>query len=499
MKLIALLFIIFNFTNVFSSQYEIPFPDTERTQVVLRDSKNRHIIYRGINTRVKGIFDVNFEDGRDPLEMIPEFTENDAKEIVSLGFNLIRLPVNWSGIQPDPDYFNEKYIKSILNFLDICEKYQIDVLLDMHQDAYSKEIGEDGAPAWAIIPATYTPSPGGELGNLIMKRISKDVQHSFTSFWKNKKINGVGLQDHFINSILFLLKGVSKHEALAGIELFNEPWLLNIQKFTSKHDPYVKDINIKMLWDFYTRAISKIRKEYSDIWIYIEPDVTKSVVIPFINSEENKFRAIGLPKKAPWDDHRTVYAPHLYTLGMVLGEFLGKDWLDPNDPGINKSIIYSIEEANQVKSPLMIGEFGFSHKSSKYEQTLHNILDLADIHLFHTAQWLWKEASQDSWGYWDYSDENGFTLRETIAKKSARAYPSRISGTISSFRLDRKNKILQIYLSEVNRKFNHEIVWPHNYGYKAKPIIICGDRIVRWKRKFNKLIFKCNRNIIQVF
>jgi len=443
------LIIFFYISYSFSALSALPLPDKDRTRIILRDKNNRQIIYRGINARVKGIFDVNFNDGREPLELIPKFTEKDAKEMVKIGFNLIRLPVNWSGIQPHSDEFSDDYIKKIKAFLDLCEKYKIDVLIDMHQDAFSKEIGEDGAPDWAIIPESYTPSPGGELGNLILKRISKEVQYTFTSFWKNEKVNGLGLQEHYINSILFLLKRVSNHKAFIGVELFNEPWLLNILKFTSKNDPYVKNLSISMLWDFYTKAITKIRKQHPNIWIYIEPDVTKSVVIPFINSKEDQFKAVGLPATPPWNDHNTVYAPHLYTLGMVIGEFLGRDWLNPNDIGIYKSISYSIKEANQINAPLLIGEFGFTHKSSKYEETLHNILDFADVHLFHTAQWLWKEASQDSWGFWDYSDQNGFTLRTNIAKKSARAYPSRISGTISSYKLDREKlrSVLSFYKS----------------------------------------------------
>ncbi|TNE99172.1 MAG: hypothetical protein EP326_08550 [Deltaproteobacteria bacterium] len=487
------------FSLTLTIEASLPFPDVKKSKVIIRDEIGRHVIYRGINTRVKNIFDVNFNDGRLPLELIPEFTENDAMEIAKIGFNLVRLPVNWSGIQPNPTEFNEAYISKILSFMDICEKFELDVLIDMHQDAYSKEIGEDGAPDWAILPKNFTPNPGGELGNLTLKRISLDTQYAFTSFWKNLKVNGTGLQDHYINSIIFLLKKVSKHKSFVGIELFNEPWLINIEKFTSKDDPYTHGIQIDMLWNFYKKAISRIRKSYPEIWIYLEPDVTKSVVIPFLNSSKDQFKAIGLPKSPPWNTYKTVYAPHLYTLGMVIGDFLGKDWLDPKDPGIWKSIDYSIVESNQIDAGLLIGEFGFSHKSKNYEKTLHNILDTADIHLIHTAQWLWKEASQDSWGFWDYSKTDGFTLRHEIALKSARPYPSKISGTISGFRLDRHHKILEIFLSTVNKKHFHEVIWPHNYGYKANPIIVCGDRLVKWSRKESKLIFKCDKNVIQIF
>ena len=40
---------------------------------------------------------------------------------------------------------------------------------------------------------------------------------------------------------------------------------------------------------------------------------------------------------------------------MVIGDFLGKDWLDPKDPGIWKSIDYSIVESNQIDAVLLIG------------------------------------------------------------------------------------------------------------------------------------------------
>jgi len=465
---------------------------------VLRDIKERQIIYRGVNARVKNIFDVNFDDGRDPLEPIPAFTKEDAKEISKLGLNMIRLPINWSGIQPYPEKFDDGYIGKILSFLDLCQTYEIDVIIDMHQDAYSKEIGEDGAPPWAILPHGFTPSLGGELGNLILKRISKQTQYAFSSFWKNKKVNGVGLQDHYINSLLFLLNRVAKHKAFAGIEIFNEPWLLNIKKFLPANDPFSKDIHIEQLWSFYTKAINKIRIAHPEVWIYLEPDVSKSVVIPFLNDKKFQFQAVGLPKNPPWKTYKTVYAPHLYTLGMVIGNLFGIDWLNPMDKGIQKSIEFSIEEARQINAELFIGEFGFTHRSKNYEKTLHRIYDFADSNLFHTAQWVWKEPNQDSWGFWDFKEGQGYVLRKKAALDSARAYPSRISGTLNSYQLKRKTKTLSIQLKEVSLKEKHEIVWPTQYGYKATPQVLCGDQEVKWEKRFSKLVFYCDNKVIKI-
>ena len=466
--------------------------------ITLRDKIGRHVIYRGVNARVNGIFDVSFNDGRKPLQAIPEFTEKDVIEMKKLGFNFLRLPVNWSGIAPEPNKFSRDYINKIVRVLNLCAKYNIAVLLDMHQDAYSKDLGEDGAPAWAIYPGGYQKNEGGSLGNLTLKRIALDTQRAFASFWKNKRVKGKKLWQHYSDAINFLLDHIASHPAVVGIEIINEPWLLHI-KTMFPNDLYTKDLEIKMLWDFYDFTIKNIRKKHRQVWIYLEPDVSKSAAIPFLVDENQLFKATGLPKRAPWETYRTVYAPHLYTLGMVLDGFLGTK-LDPKDPGIQTSIEYSLVEAAQINAPFMIGEFGFSDKSKFYGETITNIMDFADKYMFHTAQWIWKETSQSSWGFWDYDVEIGdYVLREETSRKTVRAYPSKVSGTMAGFKLDQKEKILTIQMKDIMSSGYHEIVWPINYGYPENPKLICGSESIQYSMNdFGDLAFKCKSKSIQV-
>ena len=63
----------------------------------LVDGHGREITLRGVNARVAGIFDVTFDDGRLPLEPIPTFDAGDADRMRDLGFDLLRLAINWSG------------------------------------------------------------------------------------------------------------------------------------------------------------------------------------------------------------------------------------------------------------------------------------------------------------------------------------------------------------------------------------------------------------------
>jgi endoglycosylceramidase len=466
--------------------------------MTLRDRQDRHVIYRGINARVKGVFDVSFGDGRKPLENIPEFTAADLIKMKEIGFNFLRLPVNWSGIAPTPNGFNKAYIDKIIEILDLCDEYDVDVLLDMHQDAYSKEIGEDGAPDWAIFPKGYEENKGGHLGNLTLKRISLDTQRAFASFWKNKRVKGKRLWEHYTDATLFLLKHTANHPAVAGLQIMNEPWLLHIIRMFPD-DIYTEGVKIEMLWDFYKYSVDRIRKRHKSLWIYIEPDVSKSAAVPILTNDDQLFKATGLPKTAPWKTDRTVYAPHLYTLGMTLDGLLGTK-LDPLDPGIKTSIEYSLVEAEQIKAPFMIGEFGFSNKSRAYKETLSNILDFADKYMFHTAQWVWKESSQGSWGFWDYNETTQkYIFRQKAGNDTARAYPANMSGTMDSYKHNNDTKKLTIEMSEISGNATHKVIWPINYGYSRNPKVFCGTSLISHKmNRFGDVTFKCTEKSITI-
>ena len=83
----------------------------------------------------------------------PALTQSfSAYQRIESLFNLLRLPINWSGLEPAEGQFEEDYLLRVDQVIDWCAEFGIYVLVDFHQDAYSKEIGEDGAPLWAIVP-----------------------------------------------------------------------------------------------------------------------------------------------------------------------------------------------------------------------------------------------------------------------------------------------------------------------------------------------------------
>ena len=116
----------------------------------LVDERRREVTLRGVNARVEGVFDVTFGDGRLPLEPIPVFDDGDAATMARFGLNLLRLPISWSGLEPVRGRFDAAYLDRIAAVVALCRAHGIVVLLDFHQDAFSKEIGEDGAPRWVL-------------------------------------------------------------------------------------------------------------------------------------------------------------------------------------------------------------------------------------------------------------------------------------------------------------------------------------------------------------
>ena len=68
----------------------------------LRDDRGRIALLHGVNARIEGVFDVTFDDGRVPVEEVPPLTAEDCRRMRALGFDHLRLPINWSGIEPDP-------------------------------------------------------------------------------------------------------------------------------------------------------------------------------------------------------------------------------------------------------------------------------------------------------------------------------------------------------------------------------------------------------------
>ena len=379
----------------------------------LFDAEGREIVLRGFKARVEGLFDVTFNDGRTALQPIPSFTGADCQVLAEeLGQNLLRLPVNWSGIEPQKGVYNEAYLGQVVELIQACWEHGVYTLVDLHQDAYSKEIGEDGAPLWAIIPEPPELLEGPLTEEeLARRRTSPEVLAAFESFFDNVD----GLQDAYGAMAAHLAERIMDEPGVMGLELMNEPVIL---KDLIPGEPGLLDA-------FHQRVSEAIRAVAPELTLVFEP-----------NSLRNFTDAWAVSTPFPFDD--AVYSPHVYTDVFTDG------WAGRDIEKLHGSVIAAKEEANVHGTPLLVGEYGNTPTTETGQLWLKEVLDKMDEVGASAAVWLYEEQSQGSWGLYDMIDGERGAMRDPFARLISRPYPQAIDGHILGFQFNMETRTLTV-------------------------------------------------------
>lgn len=360
----------------------------------LRDGQGRHLILRGYNARVTGMMDVTYTDGRAPQYVIPPFGEADFARFEALGFNVLRLPINWSAIEPEPGAYSEAFLVQLEQILDWALAHDVYVLIDMHQDGYSKEIGEDGAPRWAIVPYPSDEElTGGPADD--DRRLAPNVLAAGLAFFADSlALDGRSLQAAFMEAALVVARRVAGHDAVLGYEAFNEPVMFDVD----------------VLRAFHERFADAIHEVDADAPVFFEP-----------RGVRNQTDAEPLPT-TPWSRGAAVYAPHIYTAWFSVPDQGG--WASEDPAVLLPSMQAASDEAAAWAVPLFIGEFGCDQAIARGPVWIAEELDLQDRFLASSTAWVWAETNA-----WGANDGDKVERRETIRVMS-RPYPRRIAGTI---------------------------------------------------------------------
>ena len=386
----------------------------------LRDADGRELILHGFNARVNGLFDVTFDDGRVALESIPPFTGDDCRFMAEeLGLNLLRLPINWSGVEPERDSFDDSYLEAVVALADACFAHGVYTLVDLHQDAYSKEIGEDGAPLWAIIPApeTLLEGPLTEEG-LAERRTSGPVLAAFDSLFRNVD----GLQDEYAEMAAYVAEFIQASPGVVGLELMNEPVAIREDR----------------LADFHERVAEAVRRVAPDMTLFFEPDALRN----FLDQA---------PTNRPFGFADSVYSPHIYT------EVFTEGWESRDVEALQQSIARAGEEARAHGAAAFVGEFGHDPGTDTGRLFIETSLDAFDSHRMSWAIWVYEEWSQGSWGLFDANGEARGEVRPWLADAVSRPYPQAVDGTLDGYRWEPEGRVLRVSLSETRPGARHRI------------------------------------------
>ena len=124
----------------------------------LVDEKGRIIYLRGVN--VGGKVPLGHTTWNQPPPRAGSFVgtlfelntiDTHLRRLVSCGFTILRLNITWEALEPEVEgIYDTTYISYLLSVVQACGRHNMLVVIDSHQDAWSRWTGGDGAPRWTM-------------------------------------------------------------------------------------------------------------------------------------------------------------------------------------------------------------------------------------------------------------------------------------------------------------------------------------------------------------
>jgi endoglycosylceramidase len=326
------------------------------------DADGRQVILRGVNVNSLGDY---YQD--DPtLPAVVPVTDEDWANVAGHGFDVVRLLVSWSSLEPRRGDFDNGYLARVADAVHAAAAHGIYSVVDMHQDAWGKyiasppgthcptgsapAIGWDGAPQWATITNGTSTCARGSREN------AEAVETAWDSFYADK----TGIMSQLVATWSLVATKFAHDPDVAGFDLLNEP--------NHGHDT---NSALAGLARYYGRAIQAIRGAESGAGglhhvVFFEDTVDGALVAPTFTTDTN-----------------IVFAPHNY------GESIG-------DIPIEGEFDYFAAGAKRYATALWIGEYGWFSDPATQEPKLVRYAAKEDALLTAgDAWWQWRQACGD--------------------------------------------------------------------------------------------------------
>jgi hypothetical protein len=364
-------------------------------------------------------------------------SNDDFAEMRSLGIDTVRLVLDWSELEPQPGVYSTTFLDRIAQVVGWAQQQGIGVILDMHEDQYSRFVlpskastscapsgGYDGAPLWA----TFTDGePACEVAG--QSDLNPAVAAAFDNFWHNRIVPGAagespgrGLEDHYIGALAALARRFDSNPAVIGYEIMNEP-LPGAHSSLPLVD--VPEFSATELYPFYRRAIEAItgvrdglpacpRTDPSGFATAGYPYPTATVrpcAYPDLGVHTTKllffepcaYRNLldfSPQQSAPFSAYKNlVFAPHVYTHAFTVDSFLGETPADSSyPPSYDFGYQTAAAEARAMGAAVLVTEFGDNSGSDGL--VLAGELAAQDRTLTSGTLWAWAGNAQSAADCW---------------------------------------------------------------------------------------------------
>lgn len=449
----------------------------------MRDEHGRQRIFRGIN--------ICFKKPYNP-EKIDNYLTKYLQVLEESGSNIVRLGITWEILEPKQGHKNDEVIKVLHKFVKACEDNGVCVMLDMHQDLFSRKFFGDGMPKWvidkSILPKRYMAIWAEGYFYLDC------VQRAFNDFWRNKN----GILDKFTDMWKWYRSQFDDCNNIIGNDFLNEPYITdNGREVFCKiadgiaYENYGENLNCSKYFEknidragfiaMATRLAGVVIKnggplkllktsddyeQFSRIIKGLEEytkDFNSEFYQPFIDNldeavtkeeftffEHNYYSNLGIPFEIKTKKNY-VYSPHAYDIFVDSALY--------NDYSSNNRIkfITDIIRENQLKMnvPVVFGEWGAGASGTKWIDHVEYVMDIME-------QYQWSNV------YWGYQWFN-----PTFTNRINRPYPVAICGDIVEYKTDSKNRTFSMTFVQKDGfdDIENEIYIPKKgiYRFSVKP------------------------------
>ncbi len=348
---------------------------------------------------------------------------DDFAEMRALGVDVVRLVLNWSQLEPEPGAYSASYLSRVAQVVGWAAQQRIYVILDMHEDQYSRFIlpgesativgqactssgGSDGAPAWAVLT---DGKPACAIAG--QSALNPASTAAFYEFWQNATVPaapgaspGPGLEDHYIGAMAYLASRFASDPAVLGYEIMNEPQpgTLATLPLTNLYTASSTD-----LYPFYRRvvqALTGVRDGLPTCPASAPTGTTCAYpALASVSEQQIFFEPFALRNlldfspqvSAPFSSYpNLVYAPHVYTHAFTVDQFLGYPaQSSPFPPSFTFGYQTAMSDAIAMHAAVLVTEYGDSASTDGYILSQETAAQEATL-VSGATLWAWKGLSE---------------------------------------------------------------------------------------------------------
>lgn len=409
---------------------------TGGSPAVITDVNGRQMLLRGVNVNQL----VDYYAPTPGRATVRPLGDGDFAAMAALGFDVVRLGISWSELEPTRGRYDQGYLDRIRATVAMAARHGLYTVIDMHEDAWGPAIaapagtvcpsgstpvlGYDGAPAWATL------TDGAARCQTLSRDLTPATARAFSAFYHDSD----GIQTELVRTWAMLARTFAAEPSVAGYGLLNEPGL-------GEDPPATSSV---LLGAYENRAVQAIRQAERQAsggfphLVFVEPSVLWSG-LGFDAAPPRGFSA----------DPYLVFAPHLYSESLTVDRSLDRS-TGLTLVSVERGFALAEQQAQAYGMPLWVGEWGWfgpttdsSADPSGDPAMLRRFAAAEDQARIGEAYWVWRQACGSP-----ESDPRARVVGNLVAVDCAtgkdvpasagttavlgRAYPRAVPGTLTS-------------------------------------------------------------------